>query len=280
MTILGIQDLSKHNEAELKWAFDQIGNAPVPTEPQEYWDGVPSWIIPFTKFGFVARISTEISTAKVSHFHFKLPLVRHSQVLRPLGAIKAGDFRIDLQPGWTPGTSASDALQTYRHAKRFGVEIEDLADYNCLYLPNSKSNDFPNGYPVVFDPRRVWGAQKITNMLNPNVYDLSPLQNQTPDLQDKVYGHLRQAFAEVCDPDQKDLIPEKMNKFLLMCRTETEKPNGILHPHWATEEYMKMFEQEEDKYLNMQEIAKEYDKKLSQSLRIQAIMEQELSIKI
>jgi hypothetical protein len=280
--LLGIDNLSKDNVNGLTWAFAQIGGAPVPADKQDYWDGTPSWIIPFTKFGFVARISPE-TDIDVPRPHWKLPLVRDPFLLRPLGSIKAGDFRVDLQPAWEPEVEEEDELRvdkqiSDRQENGRNIYIDGEGSHNYLYLPFSKTINFPNGFPVIFDPLKITGPA-ITEMLHPNVYDLSPQRRRKPDIQDRIYGHLRDAFSAACDPTQPDLIPEKMDNFLFMCRRKSEDPNGILHPDWTTnDDKPNMDDPDAPYYKNMQEIARHYDAKLSGLERIANIMEMKVDI--
>lgn len=282
--MLGIANISEGNQEALAWAFAQIGGAPPPIDEKDYWDGTPSWLVPFTKFGFMARVSLE-KDIEIEGPHNKLPLVRNIFQLRPLASLKAGDFRVDLQPAWNPEISISDfSALDYKIKKSKHPKLDGEGDHNCLYLPFSQSANLPNGFPVVFDPIRTDGSL-VTQMLHPNVFDLSPQKRQRPDIQDRLYGHLIQAFAGACDPDQKDLIPEKIDDFLLACRRETESANGILHAHWATEEYESGYSEDEEKsleeegmYMNMRVIAESYDTKLSRLPRIQEIMNMDMDI--
>lgn len=244
----------------LKWVFDQLG-LPEPKD-KEAVSGTAHMMF-LSCFGIVARIYRQIPSQ--NHVDDVVPLIRHPHMLRPLASFKAGpNFRVDLQPGAPVGTNGLDAYKAYETLHQDGYEVSDIMDYsrdellqklakidlekypdyfdgaNTLYLPRSpKTIEFPKGFPVCFDPNGIEFLNEyvgtISSMLTSNVYNLSPSPHEQPDIQDHLYGHIRQAFTQACIPGRKDLDKEKIQAAWKLCALETQNAQGVLSSPWTTQ---------------------------------------------
>ncbi len=161
---------------------------PQPSSRQYYNGDAP--IVFCNPFGFAMRFNL------ASRF----PLLRHPHLIRPLGAIDLGQYRLEIQP-MLPLLDRSELSQKLsRHLEDDGILAQDIKNNpsNSLVLPLATQN-FPRGYPVIFDPLSLKclnaTIREFSTVLPRNIIDLRPADGEERDIQDQAYDDLREKFA-------------------------------------------------------------------------------------
>jgi hypothetical protein len=115
-----------------------------------------------------------------------------------------------------------------------------LGGSNSSYLPCNDNNVSMIERTVCFDPDSIDiltdKIKPVSRLLHARIYDLSPDMPEGADLQDKIYGHIRNAFAKACIPGQENLDSQAVREAWLLCMQETQNANGVLDAAWKRQE--------------------------------------------
>lgn len=213
------------NQAQyrIEWFFDHF-QIPLPEKDQAYSSN--------TKLTFInpAGVTLRID------FYGKNPLVRHPLLLRPLGAISLNhNLRLEMHQGGSLNTSINET-DMYQQLLDDGLQITDVRKPNiCRILP--KNEESSQGTETLFDPQKIkiTPESKIQEIKanKDGVFDVTPVESQKPDLQDKYFGQYRRLFTEALKDKNEGV--ERLWKACIQARIEGKFVNGWLEPDTTVE---------------------------------------------
>ncbi len=240
-------DQYKPDDAKaLREVFEMLG-FPIPLK-REFHSGHAN-IVFCTPFGFNLRIQDAT----------KYPAFRHENFLRPLGSIRAGAYRVDIQQGGHLVRRRSEATHVYDKILEAGIELIDIYGHkkNLIYC-GSAANGFPDGMPVAYDPSIILVFNDQTrifdNLPGSRVLDLLPHDNETPDFQDIHYGDLRTCFSKVACKNSGEIDKTAIKSFLEKCRQATNE--GRLVASWKEQSFSQFW---------LKGLSKRYEERLTAS---------------
>lgn len=215
---------SSKTSAQLADAFDALA-LPIPHQG-EFRKG-HSTVVFLNAVGLTLRLQPRAT----------MPLLRHTHLLRPLGSVIVNDdLRIDITQGGKTATSEKTSNAVYNKLKADGIGTDDIKNkpQNSLLL-KAVNIEFPEGIPAAYDPYVLkCYSHKIRefgdSLYDGNVIDLLPIKGEEPDVQDEIYGELRQQFQGCVSPDTGKIEPEKLAAFYQSCKQF--KAAGFLAAPW------------------------------------------------
>lgn len=180
--------IPKLDDADLKKVLDRL-DLPMPEKSDVYFSSTP--ILFLNQYGCTLRFNERA----------KIPLLRSDALLRPIGAVDVGPYRMELQPG---GTLAHhmDAEMIVDRLDEQGIENNDVLGHerNCLYISGTENSAAPRGLPVCFDALYLRnhnpGIREFTPDAKNGVYNMAPAHGEEPDIQDRHYATLRHLFRD------------------------------------------------------------------------------------
>lgn len=184
----------------------------------------------------------------------EFPLLRHKHIMRPIGSVELNaEIRLDIQFAGECPVKQDDNDKVDRTFEQASLEVIDSSPNNLCYTA-LKTEQFPNGVPVIFDPAQITclplliddeflqeGCAIVTprNILQSTarkgaLVDLNPQAGEKPDEQDISYADLREKFTNMfdldVDADQIKLDPGAVDRFWNAMKASTRE--GHLNPSW------------------------------------------------
>ena len=225
--------LQADEQERLKWAFDQL-QIPLPTGNQHYHGG--------TRITFVTPAAVTIRLVQNKNTR----LIRHPHVARPLGAIALSKrWRLDVIQGGETSVTHKEAKRIRDQLRKEGLNSSDIGEHkgderNCFRIALKENFAFCR-FPVAYDFHHLTlqqaSARKLLIRQKPYawVYDTRPNKDQMPDIQDRGYGDLRDAFmASWKSKSGKTIVsPDSMDRFWKTC-IQAKAENRIVAA-WAKE---------------------------------------------
>lgn len=254
-------------EKRLRNLFSGL-NLPEPQEDEFHWGAGNKGLVFMHKAGCVLRV--------VNNNEF--PLLRHPHIMRPIGSVKLDvQTRLDVQFAGACPVDYYDFLEANQSYREGELGVIDSSPNNLCYTA-LKTDKFPKGVPVIFDPAMIHlpnfrfgefilnappaprDMEKTSTLTSPAV-DMTPITGEIPDNQDIAYADLRDKFTAMFDlaigPEDIKLDPKAVNDFWLSMKAATK--DGRLNPSW-------MDKTAQDHcvsgYMNFKEMSALYDKRL------------------
>lgn len=202
--------------------FDRFDH-PLPETPNQFLKGTEGMVIPLNEYGMVIKIEYKDTKSEHAKTKFKSDRVNNSPwVLKPVGAINAGEAIVELCPGCKLNTSRK-ALEflTYK-LKKENIEFWDNKNRANVGIVPVSTEHFPHGIPLVIDRLGVERLSETPNFI------FDALRAEAETAQEKLYSPLAEKFQEAWDE------PDSFHEFWDMCKTY--KAEGKLIDGWNNKE--------------------------------------------
>jgi len=170
---------------------------------------------------------------------------------------KAGDYRIDIDPGIECPVTGGEVRSICKMMKRnYGITMEDSKPHNMGFIPGTHPR-----YPVFIDldPHYVKISGPAVSRLTAAVRSVKEIltgkeDKAAADIQDKIYAPLKAALNEAWPANQDTADTEGIDRFFQLCREFKEA--GKLVAGW---------EDEKNSYSNTTETSRRYAQRLQNS---------------
>jgi hypothetical protein len=193
---------------------------PVPDEGEFVEAAEKGYIVPITPYGVNVRLTPVEKRAVFNSRH----------ILQPLASRPADLLHVDVQPGVATNKNMRDTRRISEKMRAEGIEYYDSfpPTLNTGWMPY-KTDEFPDGFPVVFDP-------DACRRLNGDAKDVKGIVTKTEENpQDVFYGDLRVKLEDAWSANEAEPGSGDMTGFWDMCVEKKEE--GVLLSSWAEKQF-------------------------------------------